>query len=203
MKSKLKTNITILLLFLSIVVFLSLPLIKLKVAEVNHPVPNAILTLGGSIDREKFTFNFAKTHPNLPIWISSGSPPECVCHLFTNAGLQNPLILDYSAVDTVTNFTSLVQKLKNNDINHVFIITSKSHMPRAQALATIVLGSQSIAFTPVTASSARNTSRESIWRKARDIARAYLWILIGKTGASFVRQFHPPSALLDPVNCFD
>lgn len=55
-------------------------------------------------------------------------------------------------------------------------------MPRAKAIATIILGSQGIAFTPLAVPSSR--PQESIIRIIRDIARALLWIFTGRTGAS-------------------
>jgi len=38
--------------------------------------PQALLVLGGATERERFAAQFAREHPNLPIWVSSGSNPE-------------------------------------------------------------------------------------------------------------------------------
>jgi hypothetical protein len=55
-------------------------------------------------------------------------------------------------------------------------------MPRALAIATFVLGSQGIAFTPVSVPS--DQPAESWLRILRDSARALLWVVTGRTGAS-------------------
>lgn len=38
--------------------------------------PQAIFVLGGDPQREQFAAELAQTHPDLPIWVSSGSNPE-------------------------------------------------------------------------------------------------------------------------------
>jgi hypothetical protein len=44
--------------------------------------PQAILVLGGSPTREKFAAQFALQHPQLPIFVSSGSPEEYAEYVF-------------------------------------------------------------------------------------------------------------------------
>ena len=36
----------------------------------------AIVVLGGSLDRESFAAQLATQHPEMPLWVSSGSNPE-------------------------------------------------------------------------------------------------------------------------------
>lgn len=60
-------------------------------------------------------------------------------------------------------------------------------MPRAKAIATIVLGSQGIAFTPVAIPSERPTEA---WLFALlDSGRALFWLFTGYTGASLNAYF--------------
>ncbi|WP_414530393.1 YdcF family protein [Nodularia chucula] len=166
--------------------------IRTAIASWQSPHPQAILTLGGDPEREEFTAQFAQKHPYLDIWVSSGIPPKPTLAIFKNANIpQKRLHLDYRAVDTVTNFTSLVDDLKQNRIQHIYLITSSYHMPRARAIATIVLGSQGITFTPI--SIPTNRPRESILRIARDSGRSLLWVVSGRTGASFNPRFRNPS----------
>jgi uncharacterized SAM-binding protein YcdF (DUF218 family) len=147
--------------------------------------PQAVFVLGGStknLEREKFTADFAKKHPNLPIWISGGSPPRSTQKVFTKAGVDpERLNLDYEAVDTVTNFTTLVDDLQDRGIKSVYLITSEFHMRRACVIAEIVLGSRGIEFKAVPVPS-KNTS-EPIEKTFRDGARAILWVATGYTGA--------------------
>ncbi|MGC1309755.1 MAG: YdcF family protein [Phormidesmis sp.] len=161
--------------------FVSMP-IKLAIARQQAPVPQAIFTLGGGSDREQFTANFARQHPELDIWISTGVSPQLATDIFREAGIPiSRLHLDYRAVDTVTNFTTMVQVFQQQKIQHVYLLTSDFHMKRAQAIAFLVLGSRGIAYTPISAPSGQPL--ESRLRVLRDRLRAILWLATGKTGA--------------------
>jgi uncharacterized SAM-binding protein YcdF (DUF218 family) len=146
--------------------------------------PQAMLVLGGStrnLEREKFTAKFARKHPNLPIWITGGSPPSSTQQVFIRAGINPKLLhLDYEAVDTVTNFTTLVDDLQERGIKSVYLITSDFHMLRASVIGEIILGSRGIAFRTVSVPSQR--SPEPIGKSIRDGARAIIWITTGYTG---------------------
>ncbi|MEA5569632.1 YdcF family protein [Calothrix sp. UHCC 0171] len=148
--------------------------------------PQAILVLGGSttrLEREKFTANFAKQHPNIPIWISGGSPKAPTRKEFSKRGVDlKRLHLDYDAVDTVTNFTTVVDELEARKIKKVYLITSDFHMRRATVIGEIVLGSRGIALKPVPVPS-NDKSPEPIGKALRDGARAVLWLTTGYTGA--------------------
>ncbi|MEB3280962.1 MAG: YdcF family protein [Lyngbya sp.] len=157
--------------------------VQLAIAHYQAPQPQAILTLGGGSDRELFTAQFAKNHPNLDIWVSSGIPREPAMDIFRAAGIADRRVhLDYLAVDTVTNFTSMVDEFKQRNIQHIYLITSDFHLPRSQAIATIVLGSQGITFTPVAIPS--REAEESSLRIWRDVGRSVIWVVTGRTGAS-------------------
>lgn len=157
--------------------------VQLAIAQYQVPEPQAILTLGGGPDREQFTAQFAQSYPDLQIWVSSGSPPAIARTIFRTAGIPDQRVhLDRRAVDTVTNFTSLVTDLQDHHIRHLYLITSDFHMARATAIATLVLGSRSITFTPV--SMATNRPPESLFHILRDIGRSLIWLVTGRTGAS-------------------
>ena len=144
-----------------------------------------MLVLGGStsrLERERFAAQFARQHPNLPIWISGGSPEFATQRVFAKAGVDTRrLHLDYQAVDTVTNFTTLVDKLRANNIKSVYLITADYHMRRASVIGEIILGSRGIEFKSVAVPSQR--SPEPIQKTIRDGARALLWVTMGYTGA--------------------
>ena len=148
--------------------------------------PEALFVLGGHEEREGFAAQLAKKHPDLPIWVSSGSPKEYAQKIFTKAGIKSDrLHLDYQASDTVTNFTSLVDQLKAQGIDSVYLITSENHMPRARLIGEIVFGSRGIILKPVSVPS--NSPPESIQKSLRDGARAILWLTTGHTGATITR----------------
>jgi uncharacterized SAM-binding protein YcdF (DUF218 family) len=157
--------------------------IKLAIASYQAPKPQAILMLGGGSDREKFTAKFAQTHPSLNIWVSSGVSCKQAHKIFRKADIpQERISLDYRAVDTVTNFTSLVKDFEKLNLKHLYIVTSEFHMPRAKAIATFVLGSHGITFTGVSVPSQQ--PKESFLHISRDIFRSIFWIITGRSGAS-------------------
>ncbi|MES1023484.1 YdcF family protein [Gloeocapsa sp. BRSZ] len=165
---------------------LVLPLILLwgyKEIKSQLEPPQAILVLGGSTKREKFAAQFARKHPDIPIWVSGGTPKDYAEDLFTDAGIDlSRLHLDYRAVDTVTNFTTLVDEFQSQGINKIYLITSDYHMRRARVIGSIVLGSRGMGFQPVPVPSER--SPEPVEKVLRDGARALLWLTTGRTGAS-------------------
>ena len=166
-----------------ILVLLSIIPVRLAIATTCAPLPQAILTLGADSVREEFTAQFAQLYPTLEIWVSSGTYPENVRKIFQAAGVPNTRVhIDRRAVDTLTNFTSLVADFKKRNFQHLYLITSEFHMPRALAIATFVLGSQGIAFTRVSVPS--DKPPESWLHILRDSGRALLWIVTGRTGAS-------------------
>jgi uncharacterized SAM-binding protein YcdF (DUF218 family) len=172
-------------------VFLSIIPIRIAIASYQAPHPQAILTLGGGQEREKFTAEFAQNHPNLHIWISSGILPAQAFAIFEEVSIPTERIhLDYRAVDTVTNCTTLVHDFHKYHIKHIYLITSDFHLPRAKTIATLVLGSQGITFTPISIPSER--PRESIFPIVRDSGRSLLWIVSGRTGASLNPRFRSP-----------
>jgi uncharacterized SAM-binding protein YcdF (DUF218 family) len=157
-----------------------------KEIKIQFLEPQAILVLGGStkkLEREKFTASFARQHPNIPIWISGGSPPQVTRLVFAKSGVNTKrLHLDYEANNTVENFTTVVDNLKSLGIKSVYLITSDYHMPRAKVIGEIVLGSRGIDFKPVPVPSEH--SPEPIEKSIRDGARALLWVATGYTGTT-------------------
>ncbi|WP_143438487.1 YdcF family protein [Hydrocoleum sp. CS-953] len=152
--------------------------------------PQALLVLGGAIEREVFAAEFAQQHPHLDIWVSSGTNPEYAEWLFSQAGIsQTRLHLDYDAVDTVTNFTTIVDKLKSQGITSVYLVTSDDHMRRATVIGQIILGSRGISFKPLPVPSGR--SPEPIEKVIRDGIRGIVWLTTGYTGANLLHQFSP------------
>lgn len=147
--------------------------------------PEAILVLGGSTEREQHAATMARQHPDLDVWVSSGSNPEYAEWLFHNADIsRDRLHLDYQAVDTVTNFTTLVDDLQAAGIQSVYLVTSDYHMRRATIIGQIVLGSRDIAFRPIVVPSAE-AHPETLLRSFRDGARAIFWVFTGRTGSTW------------------
>lgn len=173
---------------IGLAIFLCLSSIPLQIAITTHQVPHpqGILVLGGHSSREEAAAKLASQYPALDIWVSSGKMPEDAYPIFQTAGIDAQRIhLDYQATDTVTNFTTLVEDFKRHHIQHLFLVTSDFHMPRARAISTVVLGSQGIITTPVAVNSLEPA--ESSWRKVRDISRTLLWLMTGHTGENLAQ----------------
>lgn len=135
------------------------------------------------------TAELARWYPSLDIWISSGSSRDEIHKTFQTAGISLTRVhIDRRAVDTVTNFTSLVNDFKQHNIQHLFLITSSFHMPRAKAIATIILGSQGITFTPVSAPSINPPEKRT--HILRDLIRSIVWIFTGYTGAELKKTYN-------------
>lgn len=153
--------------------------------------PEAIIVLGGEERRESFAARFAHQHPDLPIWVSSGSPEGYAKLLFAKIGIERDRVyLDYQAQDTVTNFTTLVDRLEAQGINSVYLVTSDDHMRRARIIGEIVFGSRGITIKPVAVPT--NRPPEAMSKSVRDGARALLWLTTGYTGATLKSQLPLP-----------
>lgn len=149
--------------------------------------PEAMLVLGGAPERENFAAEFARQHPNLPVWISGGSNPEYTEWVFSGAGVDaNRIHIDRTADDTVTNFTTLADKFRSQGINSVYLITSDYHMRRARIIGEIVFGSRGIVLKPVSVPSHQQT--EPLTKALRDGARAILWVTTGHTGSTLYHR---------------
>lgn len=149
--------------------------------------PEAIFVLGGHEEREKYAAQLAQQYPNLEVWVSSGSPPHYARQIFEKYGVDGDrLHLDYQAEDTVTNFTSLVDDLKRQNINSVYLITSENHMNRAKIVSSIVFGSKGINTKPIAVPS--QNPPETSTKCLRDGLRSVLWLITGETG----REWQPP-----------
>jgi uncharacterized SAM-binding protein YcdF (DUF218 family) len=117
----------------------------------------------------------------------AGAPQEYSEWVFLEAGVElSRLKLDYRAVDTLTNFTTLADDLKQHGIKSVYLITSAYHMRRSRLIGEIVLGSRGIHLQPVEIPSGQ--SPESLSKTLRDGGRALVWVTTGYTGAELHQQ---------------
>lgn len=155
--------------------------------QVERSQPQAIFVLGGHESREKMAADLALQNPHLPVWVSSGSPEPYAQRIFNRAGVEpERLHLNYQAKDTVTNFTSLVEDLKSQNIDSVYLITSQTHMTRARLVGEIVFGSHGILIKPVSVQDTMTSDSPN--KSVRDVARALLWLGTGSTGETWVRR---------------
>jgi uncharacterized SAM-binding protein YcdF (DUF218 family) len=170
----------------SLIIAVSIIPLRLAIALQQAPKPEAILVLGSDSNRMQFAAEFSQLHPALEILVSDyPSYFEDSQKVFQEAGIPDWRIrYDFCATDTVTNFTCTVEEFVKRKLHHVYLITSDYHMPRARAIATIVFGSRGIFVTPLTVASS-GKQPESLVRIIRDSLRSVIWIVSGRTGASF------------------
>jgi uncharacterized SAM-binding protein YcdF (DUF218 family) len=171
-----------------------------------------ILVLGGDAAREQAAARLA-LRDGLPVVVSGGTNPEYAHWLFQDRGglPADRVQLDYRAVDTLSNFTSLVDDLRRAHIRHALLVTSRDHMPRALLVGRIVAGSRGIGLTPVAVPCGQHCMPERRGKVWGDGLRAALWVLTGRDlrlwaaerfaplldGAG--RPVHPPAAGLNPA----
>nr|WP_263012890.1 YdcF family protein [Ancylothrix sp. D3o] len=165
---------------------------RIAITQILVPQPQAILVLGGDPRRIQFASQFWYSDPKLDIWISDY--PELTkfnTGILQRAGIPKNKIYYSNATDTVTNFTGIINDLTNRHLKHLYLITSTSHLRRSRVIATIVLGSRAIIITPL-AVSIHKEQPESRWRTIRDCFRSILWVITGRTGATFNPRLQPP-----------
>ena len=162
-----------------IILLLGIIYIKLAIAKHQAPEAQAILVLGGGEGREKFAAKFAQQHPSLEIWVSRAKRPNLIKE-FGEANISpRRAIFEWRAVDTVANFTYNLKHLQSNHVKHIYLITSEDHMPRAKIIATLILGSQGIAFTPIEVPANKKLESLFVVRAASDVFCALIWIFTG------------------------
>lgn len=150
--------------------------------------PDAIFVLGGETQREKFAAGFAAKHSKLPVWVSGGAPKAYARRVFANKNVDlQRLHLDYRAIDTLSNFTSMAADLQKAGVKSVYLITADDHMTRSRLIGEIVFGSHGIAVKPVSFVSGRP---DESWEKVlRDGGRAIFWLATGRTGETWVKEY--------------
>ena len=168
------------------------------------PPAQVVLLLGGSLRRELLCAAAAgRRCPRAALLLSSGcaDAAELAAARASCAGAADvPVLVDCRAVDTVTNFTSVVVDLAAGGVASVSIATDRSHARRAAWVGSLILCSQGIAVAePISVDSGevrrsgagllrlksrsalprRQVLCESALRTLRDCLRALLWVACG------------------------
>lgn len=150
-------------------------------AAKNRPV-DSILVLGGSIRREIYVAELAKESPQIPILISSGSLAPCIWLIFQQA--QAPIQsvwLQNCASSTFKNYYFALPLLKQWQVKHLKIITSRTHLPRAQWLAQIILGSHDIWVEMELVTEQGVPGNTESWLKTTlDVTRGLIWARVSQ-----------------------
>ncbi|MEA5582348.1 YdcF family protein [Nodularia harveyana UHCC-0300] len=142
----------------------------------SQPV-DAFFVLGGSIRREIYVAQATEKYPQVPVLISTGSPPPCIWLIFQReaAKLDN-VWLENCANSTFENFYYGIPILREWRVHKVKLITSESHLPRAKWMAQILLGAHGIwVETDIVPEQGIPGNYESGWKTGLDITRSLFW----------------------------
>ena len=176
---------------------------------------DCVLILGGpERERESHAADLALHHAEFSqcrlVVVSSGM--ENIRNEPIYPSLASRVIFERAAVDTLTNFTSALPHLRAVGARHVAVITADYHMPRAEILGRLVLCGHaglcasffSISVPPPSASDTAGVTNcftstlppfvsrtETSFRKWRDVARAFLWLVAGFDGRAVALWLHP------------
>ena len=136
-----------------------------------------ILHLGGGMDRANKCIQLANIYPDAMILVSSegGNPIE----YYAQRGIDpNRVFLDYTAWDTVTNFTHTFQRIKKEfRPKMIFVVTHNFHMKRSMRIADAVYWMTGI--TPIAAPAGGSEHEEPANYLRDDTIRAWIWRLTG------------------------
>ena len=154
--------------------------VTLKSAS-NAPV-DAYLVLGGSIRREIHVAQQIAYSPQANILISTGSEDPCIRIIFEREQAPiNQVWLEKCANSTFGNFYFGLPILRQWGVRKVRLVTSPTHLPRAQWMAQIILGAHGIWVEPdIIAEKGVPGNRETALKTSLDISRSLLWALISQ-----------------------
>lgn len=163
-----------------LVVWLSINTLTL-LSRADSPV-DAFCVLGGSIRREIYVAQLAKQHPQTPILISQGSKDPCIWLIFhrENAPLER-VVLEKCANSTFSNFYYGLPILQKWGVRKVKLITSSSHLPRAEWMAKIILGASGIWVEPdIVTEQGIPGNGESLLKTGLDLTRSLVWAVLSQ-----------------------
>lgn len=174
----------------ALMLFMSLGLVNhllIMRSSAREPV-DTFLVLGGSIRREIYVSQLATEYPQIPIIISKGSDDPCIVKLFErNKAPSQGVWLEKCANSTFGNYMFSQPLLTQWGARHVKILTSDTHLPRAQWMAKIMLGAHGIwPEMELVEESGIPGNTESLLKTILDLSRAILW-------AFFFSQIWQPS----------
>ncbi|GBG31319.1 Hypothetical Protein FCC1311_075422 [Hondaea fermentalgiana] len=150
-----------------------------------------VLVLGGAADREERSVKASIAQDEQagggpgrqkwPIWLSGPALSEDAVERCVHAGCDaRYLLIDYEAVDTLSNFTTLVDLMREHSFKKVHLATSSLHMPRAVAIAEIILPAYGLRLgKKIKVEPSRGEPDEPAITRYRDVVRAWLWLWFG------------------------
>lgn len=169
---------------ITIGLFLSIWLLTISIKLFLHqqkPI-DAFFVLGGSVRREIYAATLVKDYPQAKILISQGSLDPCIWLIFERKKAKKSSVwLEHCANSTFTNFYYGLNILRSWKVNKIKLITSQTHLPRAQWMAQIILGSHGIwVETDIAPEKGIPGNRESGLKTTLDVSRSLFWAIISQ-----------------------
>ncbi len=143
---------------------------------------DAVLVLGGSITREIYVAETVAQKTSVPILISRGSQPPCIRLIYerVDAPLDTTWLED-CAQSTFDNYRYSLPILQSWQAQHVQVLTSASHLPRAAWLARILLSSHGIWVEMVTVPERGMPGNvETPIKTGLDVGRSLIWAIVSQ-----------------------
>lgn len=129
--------------------WVSVPLALVRLARVLLSVrkpPQCVLVLGGCKERELAAAHMFGASSAVPsarmLLLSSGVASLAEMQAAAAPAAAHTVAVDHSAVDTVTNFTTVARSLAAAGVTSVACATAREHCWRALAVGTLALGAE-------------------------------------------------------------
>jgi len=143
---------------------------------------DGILVLGGSIRREIVVANRVAHGSDLPVLISHGAQPPCTRLVFERvAAPLDQVWLETCAESTFDNYRYSLPTLQRWQVRHVVVMTSPTHLPRAEWLARILLSSHGIwVEIQLVEEIGVPGNVENPWKTVADVGRSLGWAVLSQ-----------------------
>lgn len=143
---------------------------------------DAFFVLGGSIRREIYIAQIAKQYPQIPILISQGSKDPCIWLIFQREAADSQNVwLEKCANSTFENFYYGMPILQRWGVHKVKLITSPTHLPRAQWMSQILFGAHGIWVEVDVVQEIGVPGNHEFWLKtALDVIRSLFWAVLSQ-----------------------
>ena len=154
---------------------------------------DAILILGGSINREIYGARQRLVQPDIPILISGGSAPPCLHLLFEQYHASfHQVWLEPCAQSTFGNFWYTIPILNQWGVHKVEVVSSGTHYPRAIVMGRILLGAQGIWVEGKSIEEQGIPGNQEYWWKTMgDVLRAMIWAIGSQVYSPTCSEFIP------------
>jgi len=139
-----------------------------------------VLHLGGNINRAYKAAEVATRFPLTQIIISTEGPIKQTLDIYKEKGIaQERIDVDFTAWDTVTNFTETKAKVNSFQPQKLYVVTDEFHMRRSMVIAKICYFDCPLEIIPCGSSYSASDRKEATSMVIYDAVRAGIWKTTG------------------------